>query len=177
MDIYFLRHANAGVAKLNPESDEKRPLDKQGIQQSHTVGRGLAALEVELDEIIASPLLRAFQTAEIAAKELGHQRDIVIDGALRPEASFAQFQALLRKYAKSKAIMVVGHNPNLSEFLNQLLAGNGESRGIDLKKGAIAKVEKEGRSPAELKWLMPPKVVRALQTASASSSRPKTVRK
>ena len=48
---------------------------------------------------------------------------------------------------------------------------------IELKKGAVAKVEKDGRKPAVLKWCMPPKVVRSIQQASASSSRPKTVRK
>jgi hypothetical protein len=48
---------------------------------------------------------------------------------------------------------------------------------LDFKKGAIAKVEWEPRKPAVLKWMMPPKVVRTLQQASAKSSRPKTVSK
>ena len=51
MEIYFLRHANAGEPKLNPARDEQRPLDDLGIEQSHAVGRALAALKVKLDAI------------------------------------------------------------------------------------------------------------------------------
>src|ERR1035438_1511013 len=69
MDIYFLRHANAGEPKANPAKDEKRPIDKLGIEQSHDVGRALAALDVNPDVIISSPLRRATQTAAVVANE------------------------------------------------------------------------------------------------------------
>ena len=46
MIIYFLRHANAGKPLANPNKDEKRALDKEGIEQCGTVGRALAALDV-----------------------------------------------------------------------------------------------------------------------------------
>ena len=72
---------------------------------------------------------------------------------------------------------MAGHNPSMSVFLNKILAGEATNSAIELKKGAIAKVVKTGREPAELKWYMPPKVVRAIQHASASNSRPKTVSK
>ena len=73
--------------------------------------------------------------------------------------------------------MVVGHNPSMTEFLVQMLSGSGAAAFIDFKKGAVAKVERDGSQPAVLKWCMTPKVVRAIQKASASSSRPKTVSK
>lgn len=175
MDIYFLRHASAG--QYDPAgNDDKRPIDKTGEQQSHDVGRALAALDLKLDVIISSPLTRAMQTAEIAAAELGHKGKIVIDGALRPEASYEQFEELLARHGKKKAIMVVGHNPSMTDFLTRVLTGE-SAEFIDFKKGAVAKVEREGRESAVLKWCMTPKVVRAIQQASASSSRPKTVSK
>ncbi len=117
MDIYFLRHASAN--HYDPAGDDdKRPIDKTGEQQSHDVGRALAALGLKLDVMISSPLTRALQTAEIAASELGHKDKIVIDAALRPEASYEEFEALLARYGKKKAIMVVGHNPSMTDFLN-----------------------------------------------------------
>jgi phosphohistidine phosphatase SixA len=70
--------------------------------------------------------------------------------------------------------MIVGHNPTMTEFLNKLV---GATTSVELKKGAVARVEKEGRKAAILKWCMPPKVIRSIQQASASSSRPKTVSK
>ena len=173
MDIYFLRHASAN--HYDPTADdEKRPIDKTGEQQSHDVGRALAALDIKLDAIISSSLMRAMQTAEIVAAELGHKEKIVADAALRPEASYRQFEPLLARYAKRSAIMVVGHNPSMTEFLLRILSGGDASAFLDLKKGAVAKVERVGREPAVLKWCVTPKVVRAIQKASASSSRPKT---
>jgi phosphohistidine phosphatase len=177
MDIYFLRHANAGEPKLSLDKDEKRPLDKLGIEQSHDVGRALAALDVNPDVIISSPLRRATQTAAVVANEMGHEDKVIIDAALRPEASYEKFLDLLRRHGRRDAIMVVGHNPSMTEFLNQLLANGSPLNAIELKKGTVAKVEKDGRKPAMLRWCMPPKVVRSIQQASASSSRPKTVRK
>ncbi len=177
MDIYFLRHANAGEPKLNPAKDEKRPLDKLGIEQSHDVGRALAAMDVTVDSVISSPLRRATQTAAVVANEIGHEDKVITDAALRPGAGYEQFQELLSRYIRKDAIMVVGHNPNLTEFLNKLLSGGANLRAIELKKGMIARVEKIGRKPAVLRWCMPPKLVRSIQQASASSSRPKTVSK
>jgi|SRR6516225_491980 phosphohistidine phosphatase len=177
MYIYFLRHANAGVPKANAAKDEKRPLDERGIKQGHDVGRALAAMNVTLDVIVSSPLLRALQTAEIVAREMRHRSKVVTDAALRPGASYEEFQQLLDRHSRTEAIMVVGHNPNLSQFLNKLLPGGNGATPIELKKGSIAKVEKEGRNPAILKWYMTPKVVSAIQHGSATSARPKTVRK
>ncbi|MFZ0914548.1 MAG: phosphohistidine phosphatase SixA [Candidatus Korobacteraceae bacterium] len=177
MDIYFLRHANAGEPKADPAKDEKRPIDKLGIAQSHDVGRALAALDVSPDVIISSPLRRATQTAAVVASELGYEDKVILDAALRPEAGYEKFQELLRRYSRKDAIIVVGHNPSMTLFLNQLLSGGRPLNAIELKKGGVAKVEKDGRKPAVLKWCMPPKVVRAIQQASASSSRPKTVPK
>jgi phosphohistidine phosphatase len=175
MQIFFLRHANAGEPKLNPAKDAKRPLDKLGIEQSHDVGRALAAMDVTVDAIISSPLKRATQTAAVVANEIDHEEKVVIDNALRPGATWDQFQELLRRYSRKDAIMVVGHNPTMTEFLNKLVGA--PPTALELKKGTIARVEKEGRKAAVLKWCMPPKVVRSIQQAAASSSRPKTVSK
>ena len=84
MQIFFLRHANAGEPKLNPVKDEKRPLDKLGIEQSHDVGRALAALNITVDAIISSPLRRATQTAAVVANEIDHEEKV--DYRQRPAA-------------------------------------------------------------------------------------------
>jgi len=176
MDIYFLRHASAG--QYSPAgNDDKRSIDKVGEQQSHDVGQAMAALDLKLDVIISSPLTRAMQTAEIAAAELGHKDKIVTDSALLPDAGYSQFDQLLTRFGKNKAIMVVGHNPSMADFLSQMLAGGDSAAFIDFKKGAVAKVEKNRGEPAVLKWYLTPKIVRAIQRASTSSSRPKTVSK
>ena len=49
MILYFLRHASAGEHVANPKKDEKRALDKDGIEQCGYIGRALAALDVQVD--------------------------------------------------------------------------------------------------------------------------------
>jgi phosphohistidine phosphatase len=176
MIIYFLRHANAGEPVANSKKDEKRALDKEGISQCGYVGRALAAMDVQVDVIISSPLKRAAQTASLVGNELSYEGKLQFEDALRPGASFADFRKLVDKYAKHESIMVVGHNPNLSEFLGRSISETGCEAATDLKKGAIAKVEL-GRSSASLQWLMTPKILRTLYAAATESSRPKTSRK
>src|SRR5205814_7151994 len=135
MIIYFLRHASAGERMSNPKKDEKRPLDKAGIEQCGYVGRALTALDVQVDVMLSSPLKRAAQTASLVGNEMGYEGKLQLADALRPEASFADFRKLLDKYAKSEAIMVVGHNPNLSESVGRCISETGCEAGIALRKG------------------------------------------
>jgi phosphohistidine phosphatase len=177
MVIYFLRHASAGQRVANPMKDEKRPLDKDGIEQCGVVGRALSALDVQVDAIISSPLKRAAQTASLVGNELSYEGKLQFDDALRPGATFADFRRMLEKYANQEEIMVVGHNPNLSEFLGRIICEAGCEAGADLRKGAVAKVDM-GRNSATLQWCLTPKILRTLYAAAAAeSSRPKTSRK
>jgi phosphohistidine phosphatase len=177
MDIYFLRHASAGDNKApTPQEDEKRPLDAKGIEQSKQMGRLLAALDLRPDAFISSPLTRAVQTAELVAEQLKGGSSITLDDALRPEASYEQFQDLLQHYARQKTIIVTGHNPNQSEFLSFLISGGTAKSAVELKKGAVAKVDyKQGK--ATLHWCITPKVLGVAQESAKTSSRPKTSRK
>ena len=176
MNIYFLRHASAGSHKANLAADERRPLDPDGIQQCAVIGRALAELEVKLDIVISSPLKRAQQTAELVAREIGYEDRIEFSDALRPEANYRAFEQLLQSYAKKDEIMVVGHNPTLSEFLSLLISGGASHTAVELKKGAVAKVPVDGNS-SSLQWCFTPKAARAIQDGGSTKSRPKTSRK
>jgi phosphohistidine phosphatase len=174
--LYFLRHASAGEHFANPKKDEKRALDKEGIEQCGYIGRALAALDVSVDAIVSSPLKRCTQTAALVGNELGYEGKLQLDPALRPEAGLADFRRLLEKYSRQEAIMVVGHNPNLSQFLGAVISDSGCEASTDLKKGAVAKVEMR-RSSGTLQWCVTPKVLRTLHDTAVESSRPKTSRK
>jgi len=176
MIIYFLRHASAGEHLANPKKDEKRALDKEGIEQCGYVGRALATLEAQVDVILSSPLKRATLTASLVGNEMGYEGKLQIEAALRPEATFSDFRKLVEKYARQEAVMVVGHNPNLSQFLGAIISDSGCEASAELKKGGVAKVEMR-RSSGTLQWCLTPKVVRSLYTAAVESSRPKTSRK
>jgi phosphohistidine phosphatase len=176
MIIYFLRHASAGEHSLNPKKDEKRPLDKEGIEQCGYIGRALTAMEAQVDVILTSPLKRATQTASLVGNEMGYEGKLQIENGLRPEATFADFRKMLEKYSRQESIMVVGHNPNLSQFLGSAITESGCQASVDLKKGAVARVEMR-RSSGTLQWCLTPKALRILYAAAIESSRPKTSRK
>jgi phosphohistidine phosphatase len=176
MFLYFLRHASAGEPLSNPKKDEKRGLDKDGIEQSGYVGRALAVLGVQADVIVSSPLKRSTQTAALVGNEMGHEGKLVLEAALRPEATFADFQKMLQKYMRQDSVLLVGHNPNLHEFLGRVISDSGCEATIELKKGAVAKVEMR-RGSGSLSWCITPRILRALHAAATESSRPKTSRK
>jgi phosphohistidine phosphatase len=176
MIIYFLRHASAGEHFVNPKKDEKRALDKEGIEQCGYVGRALAAIEAQVDVIISSPLKRATQTASLVGNEMGYEGKLQVEAALRPGATFADFRKMLEKYSRQESIVVVGHNPNLSQFLGTVISESACEASVDLKKGAVARVEMR-RSSGTLQWCWTPKALRALYTAATESSRPNTSRK
>jgi phosphohistidine phosphatase len=176
MFVYFLRHASAGQHLLSAKKDEKRGLDKDGIEQCGYIGRALAALGVQVDVIVSSPLKRSTQTAALVGNEMGHEGKLVTDAALRPEANFSEFQKLLEKYARQEAILLVGHNPNLRDFLGRVISDTGCEAVIELKKGAVAKVEMR-RNAGSLSWCITPRILRTLHAAATESSRPKTSRK
>src|SRR5882762_3213146 len=129
MVIYFLRHTSAGQPFGTPKKDEKRGLDKEGIDQCGLIGRFFAAADVQVEAILSSPLKRAAQTAFLVGNEMGFEGKILMEAALRPAGTFADFRALVDKNRRYDAILVVGHNPNLSEFLGKTVSPSGSEAG------------------------------------------------
>jgi phosphohistidine phosphatase len=175
MILYLMRHANAGMPRENPLLDAKRSLVKEGKEQCMLMARVLSALKVQVDVIVSSPLKRALQTAQFVGTELGYDAKVEISPALALDSSYAAFQKLLAKYADREGVLVVGHNPNLFQFLGRLVTGNGGAA-IRMRKASIARIDMD-RHPPLLQWLIDPRSARAIYASVAKSSRPKTSRK
>jgi phosphohistidine phosphatase len=175
MILFLMRHANAGTVRENPVLDAKRGLIKEGKEQCMLMARVLAALKTPIDVIVSSPLKRARQTAQLVGTELGYDSQVEVSPAMGMNASYAEFQKMLAKYADREAILAVGHNPNLFQFLGRLVTGNGGAA-IRMRKGSIARVDMD-RHPPRLQWLLDPRSARAIYASVTKSSRPKTSRK
>jgi phosphohistidine phosphatase len=175
MNIYVLRHASAGTRRGNPLLDVKRPLDKEGKQQCMLVGSYLNALNVQFDLIVSSPLKRALQTASLVGTEVGYDSKIQVSNALSPEATVAAFQQLVAGLASHENVLVVGHNPNLPQFLGSLIVSSGRAN-VRLRKGAIARVDYT-RRPGILSWLVDPRILRGVYANVTKRSLRKTSRK
>jgi phosphohistidine phosphatase len=175
MNLYLMRHANAGLVRENPLLDAKRGLVKDGKEQCMTMARVLSALKVQVDVIVSSPLKRAMQTAQFVGTELGYDAKVEINSALMPDADYTTFQDMLVKYSGREGILAVGHNPSLFQFLGKLVTGNGGAN-IRMRKASIARVDLE-RHPPQLQWVIDPRMARWIYASVAKSSRPKTSRK
>lgn len=162
MNLYFLRH---GVAvDRDPKSfpnDALRPLTLKGEDRVRLVAEAMQALEVSFDVILSSPFLRARQTADIVAAELGLRRGLQFRDDLAPEGDPKALLRYLNRMAPvAEDILLVGHEPYLSELLSMLISGHPDAV-VDLKKNGLARVEltqrlKFGRC-ATLNWLLTPR--------------------
>ena len=175
MILYLMRHANAGTPRGNPILDSKRSLVKEGKEQCMLMARVLVALKAPIDTIVSSPLKRALQTAQLVGTELGFDGKVEISPGLGLNASFADFQNMLVKYAGRDGVLAVGHNPNIFQFLGRVITGNGGAS-VRMRKGSIARIDME-RHPPRLQWLLDPRSARAIYASVTKNSRPKTSRK
>lgn len=138
-------------------SDFDRPLTQDGIKRIAREAKALAALDVALDAIVTSPLVRARQTAEIVADELTLRDKLRQDDRVGLGFSAARLAEILHDYPDAEQVMFVGHEPSMSTTVGELIGG-GE---VDFKKGALACVEITRESPlaGRLLWLAAPKLL------------------
>lgn len=160
--LYLVRHAIAEERGEAYPDDAVRPLSTKGIAKFKKVARALAALDVSIDQILTSPLVRARQTADILAEQLRGRPPVSESDALAPGASYEQLTVALESCARHSAIALVGHEPSIGEFAARLLGMRGT---IEFKKGAVCRIDVETLPPASaghLRWLAPPKLLAPL---------------
>jgi len=144
MEVWVLRHAKAEEAGPAMR-DEDRALTPGARKRMRSAARAIADLEPKLDAILTSPLQRARQTAEPVARALGQRDDLIETDALSPGADPRQILREIEKRRLTRAL-VVGHMPHLGRLLGYLLTGRSGSI-IEMKKGALARIEFEGETP------------------------------
>ena len=134
MKLYVLRHAQAepGAGGI---SDEARQLTDRGKERMAEAARGMRRLGLEFDAILASPLARAAQTAEIVAATYDHDPPPQTLAALATGVNPAQAVAALAPFAHYEQVMIVGHEPQLSAIVSILLTGSAERVTLQFTKG------------------------------------------
>lgn len=160
MDLYILRHAIA----VNREDasyprDSERPLTAKGIAKLRKVIRGIKTLGLSFDLILTSPYVRALETAELVAAELGVGTRVERTPHLSPDGDPRALIDLMRSRRGAHAsVLVVGHEPYLSGLISVLVSGD-EQATIIMKKAGLCKLVAQalryGRC-ASLEWLLTP---------------------
>ena len=152
--LYLLRHGPAGSHGEWTADDALRPLTPKGRDAVDAVAEQLAVAGVTVDGILTSPLTRAVQTAEIVASRLGTTKLLESDPRLEPGFDSEDLAGILADYPDASALMLVGHEPDLSGVVSALIGGGA----IDYKKGAVARIDllSTGRLAGSLVWLLTP---------------------
>jgi phosphohistidine phosphatase len=167
MNLYLMRHGIAVTAdQPGVESDGERALTPKGIKRMRRAVRGLRRLGISFDAILTSPLVRARQTAEIVADTLGLADHLDEIPELTPENSVDRLVSGLTRFRDKKNLLLVGHNPLLTNVASFLIAGKKDAKfQIDLKKGGLCCIEIDDLPPdssGTLCWFLTPKQLRRL---------------
>lgn len=163
--LYLLRHGLAVPHGTPDMADEDRPLTPEGEARTRQVGLGLRKLGVRPDQILASPLPRARATAEIVAEALKIGDRVGLDDALQAHRTASEIADWL-KARDVPRLMIVGHNPNLSELLGLLLTPGGIAPGtlpFELRKAGVAAVRVGEDGTYRLDWMIRPTIIRRLR--------------
>src|SRR5258706_8645045 len=154
MEIYLLRH---GIAEERSPSgsDADRRLTDEGREKLRRVMKRAANAGVELSLILSSPLVRAVQTAEIAAEVLKYPDKIVRVDSLTPDSSPKDVWEEIRTHKDEEAILLAGHEPLFSATTAYLLGATRSM--VDFRKAGLVRIDVPGfgGTPAGvLQWML-----------------------
>jgi phosphohistidine phosphatase len=159
MDLYLIRHADAlPLGAANTSSDAERPLSVTGQEQARAVAEGLHRRGVRLNYLIASPLVRAQQTAEGILRHWGDGPvpELRVCEDLAPDGKRKRLTRFLGSL-NGEAIALVGHQPDLGEYGGWLLGHR--KIPLDLAKAGVALIRCEdgaGKGRGTLVWMVTP---------------------
>lgn len=150
--------------------DSSRALTLPGRERVRVVAKHLAQIDEAPRLIVSSPLVRALQTAEIVATTIGVQSPVEANRTLAPRGHAHEF---VRECAaqNKKRMLVVGHEPDLSLLVGQLLE-HPLPYGFMKAMVVSIRVPNEG-GPCSLRFVLDPKSLQMLsdhRTAKAPAS-------
>jgi len=149
MQLLILRHGKA-EPHGHPDGDGERTLVECGFKQARQAGMLLRETGGLPELVLTSPLVRARQTAETFCEAAGIDAPLVqpwIASGMKPETALAE----LRAFAEFRRVMLVGHEPDLSNLIHWICGGE-----VELPTGTLACLEVSPPAPkGRLLYLIP----------------------
>lgn len=167
MDLYLLRHGEAGKRLPASVKDNDRALTTAGREEVEEVGEALAEMDFKFNVVATSPLRRAKDSASIVNKALRRKALVEEWAELAPEGNREGLYKRLARLKPGSSVLVVGHEPYLTTAIGEI-TGRGDGSAafrIALKKAGLARVSISGFSPrisGKLRWLLTPKQLRKM---------------
>jgi len=159
IDLFLLRHEEAGNRMTLVKKDSERPLTPEGRTEMQKIAKSLKAVGLQINQIYTSPLKRARETAEITARILKIPK-LEEWNELKPDGPKEALYRKLARLEQNSRLILVGHEPLLSSMIGEII-GTTRTR-LVLKKGGLGKVRITSFTPrisGELRWLLTPKMI------------------
>ena len=153
MKLFVLRHA---IAEDRADgADSQRALTDEGRRKLSKVLLQARRAGLSPDCILTSPYVRARQTAEAAAEAVEFEGPLLVTDKLVPFSNPLDLWEELRAYREAEQVLIVGHDPQLTELVCMLAGAPGGA--IPMKKAAMACFHLPGVGPrpqGTLSWLL-----------------------
>ncbi len=119
--LVLLRHAKSSWSE-DGLPDSERPLSGRGERDAPRMGARLRDRDIRPDLVLSSHALRARRTAALIARTLDYPEDGLRLDARLYLATPLEILAVVAEQADAvDCLLVVGHNPGLTELTNLLL--------------------------------------------------------
>ena len=150
--LYILRH---GDAVMQAPRDSLRRLSELGHHQAKMAGERLIGENVST--VIASPYVRAQQTAEIVSQVLNCKHGIITSHSMTPDDEPSAALNFLNNYSNESGVLMVSHQPLVGTLIGYLTQGN-FSAPVPMGTGSLVCLSMEvvGIGQAELEWTYHP---------------------
>ena len=119
--VYIVRHAKSSWDNFEL-SDHDRPLMPAGIRKTEKIITFLNSKKVAPELIISSSAVRAYETAKLIAEGIGYNADKIIKSkAIYHAGEDEIYDELFSVDNHINSVMIVGHNPTLTNFVNNFV--------------------------------------------------------
>jgi len=153
MDLYLMQHGQATTDAEDPE----RPLTDAGRAAVQRVAERARAADVRISGCVHSGKLRAEQTAQLLATEIGVEPGAQARPGLAPNDPVAPVAEWVRGMTEDQGLAIVGHLPFLGRLTSLLVAGDEEAQVVRFQMGGLVKLEpKVDREGFSVVWALTP---------------------
>jgi len=115
LELYLIRHGIAEERGEDWPDDSKRPLTPAGLAKLRKEARGLTALGVTIEQIVASPLVRTRQTADVFSETLKNKPPVTTSDALGQPGREVGARDAARRRVRAREAGKIGVTPTGGE--------------------------------------------------------------
>jgi phosphohistidine phosphatase len=164
MELFILRHGEAGQRSSSLAGDRKRTLTSSGKVEISEISKALKIIGLKFDLVITSPLKRAYDTAMIVSDVFNIDNKVQVWNELAPEGRKTDVYRKISQLREEYVVLMVGHQPLLGEMANDMIhKGKSSPCNLLLKKGGLLRIRlitKNNVPRGELRWLITPRILK-----------------